>query len=371
MNRTDSVRTLRAPMALALALWMVGPASASPYPYRESLDRNSRASGLGRSEVPLLQRQPGRGARVVGEELFSRYRLSAGAINTGGDYTVEVSETQVRYNGARGWYLQVFKDGSGVRYRNSSYLDQVGSRPASQRLSNEQLEALGREFIAKELATYAPLATNEQLVAFTSVHELEGGQDAFTGAVSRETVASSAVSFSRTVDGVGIVGPGSKIAVIFANDGTPVGFDFDWPTYAKTGETQRVLDVSSIHRRGTTVLPVNPFRSGSTVNRFECGYLDLGVRKKGTAAPLQAACFYHYAVKTVGDAARNRVDPTDGLDVAAYAEPVPAGATVVPDLRWPEAMVLCTGDSRCGVRPAPMPEPVTAPPPTGETPEPQ
>ncbi|MBN1206700.1 MAG: hypothetical protein JXB05_17590 [Myxococcaceae bacterium] len=371
MTSTVSLRTLRAPMALALSLWIVGQASASPYPYREALDRNSRASGLGRSEVPMLQRQPGRGARVVAEELFSRYRLAAGAINTGGEYTIEATADKIRYDGARGWYLQVLKDGTSVRYRNYPYLEEVGTRPVSEKLSNEQLEALGRAFITQELAAYVRMATNEQLEAFSSVHELQGVQEASGTAPMLESVVASTVNFSRTVDGLGIVGPGSKISIIFANDGTPVGFDFDWPTYAPTGQTQQVLDVSSIHLRGSSVLPVDPFREGSTVMRFECGYYDGGARRMDASTPVQAACAYHHVVLTVGDPVRNRLDPTDGLDTAAYIGLVPAGAIVSADPRWPEAMVLCTDDTRCGVRPAPLPAPDSPPPSTGESPEPQ
>ena len=106
-----------------------------------------------------------------------------------------------------------------------------------QRLSNELLEALGRSFISRELGRYVVLANGEELLALSSVHQVSRDQANAPGAPSEEEeVGGSIVSFIRTVEGVPVVGRGSKVAVVFANDGTAVGFDFDWPTYGRTGE---------------------------------------------------------------------------------------------------------------------------------------
>ena len=344
-----------AALAFVTALLLVGTASAASFPYRDDLNRTSRVAGIGPTEVPLLQRQPGRGARVVADEILRRYRDSRSAITTSGEYTQDVSPKRVRYIGASGWYLQVYGDGTAVRYRNYPYLDSAADlgRPVAARLSDERLEALGRAFIARELAGYVTLAKGEEVVAFSSVHEINGSQENVPGssAKRREEVVSSQVNFSRTVRGVAVVGRGSKVSVIFANNGVPLGFDLDWPTYAETGESQPVLGVTDINRRASSVLTVNPFGTGATIRRYECGYFDAGARRRDAAAPIQASCFLHYVVQTVGDTERNKLDPTDGLEKAGYAQPIPVGVRVKADQGWPEAMLLCTGAPGCGTRP--------------------
>lgn len=59
-----------------------------------------------------------------------------------------------------------------------------------------------------------------------------------SGHTEEEKVVSSIVVFGRRVDGVDIVGPGSKIALYVANDGMVFGFDGDWPRYERTAQRQ-------------------------------------------------------------------------------------------------------------------------------------
>ncbi len=332
--------------------------SATSLPYREILNKNSRANGLGRAKLPLLERQPGRGAKVVGAELLARYRDSRAGITTAGAYTSDANGKRVRYTGADGWYLQVYGDGSAVRYRNYPYLDSASNfpLPRTERLPDNRLEALARSFIANDLARYVQLSRSDGLEAFSVVLEIDGFQQNIPGAPVREEVRASTVNFVRTVDGVPVVGRGSKVSVIFANNGMPVGFDLDWPTYAATGETQSVVGPSAVNQRALKILPVNPFAARSTIRRYECGYYDDGARRRDAKAPVQAACFIQYVATTVGDAARNKVDPNDGLFKAGYADAIPAGLVVMADQGWPQAMLLCTGEPGCGKAP-PIPVP--------------
>jgi hypothetical protein len=248
--------------------------SATILPYRQALNRNSRAAGIGRTELLLLQRQPGRGAKLVAGELLSHYRESNFAITTSGQYTMNETAKRIRYVGASGWYLQVYGDGSAIRYRNYPYLDSAANvpLPLSQRIPDEKLEALARSFIATELWRYVQLSKSDGLQAFSTIFEINGSQPNIPGAPVHEEIVATAVNFIRTVDGVPVVGRGSKVSVIFANDGTPIGFDLDWPTYSQTGELQSILSPARISERASKVMAVDPFGPATTIRRFECGY---------------------------------------------------------------------------------------------------
>lgn len=65
-------------------------------------------------------------------------------------------------------------------------------------------------------------------------------QDTTTAPV-QQSAAIDTVIFSRVVNGVAVVGPGSKVAVLFDANHSIVGFDFDWPTYASAGRTQPII----------------------------------------------------------------------------------------------------------------------------------
>ena len=80
--------------------------------------------------------------------------------------------------------------------------------------------------------------------------------------------------------GVPVIGPGSKVAVWFANDRRPVAFDVDWPVYNPLRGRQRVLSRERLMSRvkETTVSPGG--ESGAQVARFECGYVDLGATRR-------------------------------------------------------------------------------------------
>ena len=140
-----------------------------------------------------------------------------------------------------------------------------------------------------------------------------------------EQVLASTVVFTRSVGGVAVVGPGSKIAVTFANDGTPVAFDVDWAPYYTAGPVQAVLPVDRILGRSRAL---GSSASEEKLDRMECGYLDLGGRKRSSGALLQAGCFLQLSIRTPDE---------EGHFLTGLVEAVPAGAVVLPDPSWPEA----------------------------------
>jgi len=152
-----------------------------------------------------------------------------------------------------------------------------------------------------------------------------------------EMVHASTVVFGRTVDGLPVVGPGSKVAVIFANDGQPVGFDYDWAPYAETGETQRILPVDEIRRRGAEYSPFDADDQEVQDLHFECGYVDFGARKRDPGSLLQGGCMRHGVKKWIVDPKAHAKDQGSGHTMMATLDFFPAGEKMQTDATWEQA----------------------------------
>jgi hypothetical protein len=331
--------TLRATV-LALVTY-AGIAHAADYPYRTTLTSKSATSGLGATDVELIKRLPGAGADQVLDMLRARFASSQGAVNTRGASEREQERHSHALKGD-GWLLQVYADGTYVRYRNYAVLEskQNLARPVAQRLSQQALEERGRRFISEALAEAVPLGAGEVLVPLFTEHEINGSRSAtLDAAADVETVTASTVIFGRTIGGISVVGPGSKIAVVFTNDGEAAGFDYDWPRYAMTGQRQGVIAMPQIRQRARGLTTVELDAPGVSVKRVECGYFDAGARRRwrDPSAPIQAACGFHYSQRTLA----NGPTPTDML--AAYVEAIPAGVVIESDAGWPQAIRLTGG----------------------------
>ena len=340
MNRTFS-NLVTAGCALALLI-LPGAARAKDYPQRLGFDDASRAAGLGKTAVPLLERVAGPGADTVASSVLAKFERSTSAIRTDGAVEREVDADHVTFH-TDAWTLQVAGDGTRVNYRNVARLDAAlaTARPLSERLGQDTLEALGRRFIGESLREYIELASNEEILPLYSEFQVVGGGSTRDDVLPEaERVVANTVVFTRTVDGVPVVGGGSKIAVTFLNDGTTAAFDFDWPTYRKTDRQQEVLSVDRIRERGAEVLAFDLNAKDVKVTRFECGLFDPGVRKRDAAALVQSACFVQAERRDIIDAKLNSLDPNSGHIITAIAQALPAGALIERDDRWPEAAAL-------------------------------
>jgi hypothetical protein len=327
--------------ALGLSIVPLG-ANAADFPQRVAIGERSAKSGLGLAEVPLLKRNMGPGLDVMAEQLLADLSKSEDPVNTRGEFKAEKEENRLAFLGT-GWTLQVYGDGTRVRYRNYEYLDGAGAKPlpVAKRLTNAKLEKLGRKFIDTKLGRYALLDKGEALVPYFTEYQIGGVGSTKPGAKPAvEEVFASTVIFARSVDGVLILGPGSKIAVIFANDGQPVGFDMDWARYERTGEMQKVLPLKEIDGRTAKLLPFDLSSPDVKTTRFECGYFDLGGRKRDPEAPIQTACLIHANKRQIVDREAFGKDPKSGHTVAAHMGAIPAGAKVELDKNWPQALAL-------------------------------
>jgi hypothetical protein len=140
-------------------------------------------------------------------------------------------------------------------------------------------------------------------------------------------VLAAVAIFGRTIDRVPVVGSGSKIAVWFDNARQPVGFDVDWPTYRSARE-HRLLSAAELRRRveATTAAPEG--EPSIAVDRFECGYVDLGATRRDRV--VQAGCSITYRGSGRGE-------------TWAKIDFVPAAREVLRERRWPLANALADG----------------------------
>lgn len=330
MKSTLSTIVLSLLVGAALLSALTPTAQAEDSAYRASVNASSMREALGGQSVPLLKTVPFKGGRqkqleqlrkIMGSGLARRLHLQ----NPG---KVRSSDRSLLLPAADGsWYLEVMGDGSVFRYRGG--IDdpkEVDAAARFGRLDMATLERLGHEFIAKQLAPLAPLADGERLVFLGTRYLREGSASEEDQKFTSDVVANLAV-FGREVQGTYVAGPGSKIAVWFSNVGEPVGFDVDWPTYQVTRTAQKTLALGQVWKRLFAYANSPQDLIEKNLSHFECGYVDLGGRKRGTAM-LQAGCFALH----------------DGLlgDDLKYAslEVIPIGQKVVSDKMWPVTQAI-------------------------------
>jgi hypothetical protein len=274
----------------------------------------------------------------------------------------EVERTRVLISG-KDWKLAVFRDGSAAEFINHAATSRAHEIRAdrSRAMALPQLEAAGRDFIARSLADTVLLGPTERLEPEASSARTEGGV-AVDGTSAYSAVVANRIVFTREIDGLPIVGAGSKVTITFLNDGSVESFRYDWPQYTPTERIQTTAPVAEILRRVQRVASVRtdrdfipradyrPSEVGSaqvelggrtTLERLTCGYYDPGVMVREADAPVQAGCYYH-VVYTRGEG--------EFITRAARSGAVPAAQQFEADRSWPEAAVLS------GIDGAPAPE---------------
>jgi hypothetical protein len=346
------MKAMKCAIACSLALAAIGTQSiAAESPQRAALAAQSASVGLGRTSLPLLQRQPGPGADVIESRLLGQLTSKPGAISASGNYKRVQDNAATRIMGDNGWRLSVYADGSAAKFSNWDYhVAHLTAVSSSQRPSLDTLDTWGRAFIKSNLAEIISLGPDEQLVTSHSRYEVEGAGPVGSTEPFVKSVVGAIVVYSRTINGVAIIGEGSKVAIQFTSDGTPWAFSYDWPTYAASGTTQAVLPLATIRQRQAKLVRAPKLAVRQEERRFECGYFDAGVRHRDLNAVVQGGCQSETEFAQVGDATRNAADPANGLFRSGQMVVTPAGATMEADKSWPEIAQLQGGSS--GARPA-------------------
>ena len=319
-------------VVLTVVLAVSGAARAADRPERRAIDEASRREGVGRSSVSLAARSPRAGAGPLAASLASRLGVRPASVRN-----ESAGPGEVRVQGAE-WHLRLQTDGSvGELVRNRS------SRPisATDRLGDDVLVARAKVFVDATLAT--PLAIQPQdIYPLKTSHQIRRAVSK-SGAAAPERVVSSAVVFGRKLDGLPVLGPGSKIVVDLSTDGEVIGCRYDWSRLALKNERQAIASVDTVLRRGTEHTRLRGLRTQDYA-RMECGYYDAGIDATDSGAALQAACMMQEVRR-------------DASGTIAVEEVVPAGIDVRPDGGWPLAERLVGAPLRVGRAPVPIAEP--------------
>ncbi len=295
--------------------------------YLTSLTARALREGFGRDSVELLQPMQGPGraevAKLLGE-MVSRADGAFGRRLAATDLRQSKEDARILTLTGKSSYLEVYADGTKFRLRgNIDDPRELARARGLPRLSQNDLERAGREFVRTALRDFVRLDKDETLT-FLGVRYMTDDAAREKERVGEETVVANIAIFGRELRGVPFVGSGSKIAVWFAGDRSPVGVDVDWPRYRPTGQVQRVLPNGQLRDR----VKKTTNSGNAEVTRFACGYVDLGATRRG--AFIQSGCSIAYTGRRDGD-------------VFARGEFIPAGTQVVRDPKWPLATLIAAG----------------------------
>lgn len=265
-------------------------AAEQDLPYRKAVSTESKAGGLREREVQLLLRVPGPGRELVLEQLLARFP-SRESRSRGGQQQV-----RLRYEADRamargdGWFLEVRANGEWIRYRNSGYITGPRNFPVSMdvRPPAAVLETMARRWIEDDLSPFVKLQPGEELKGWSASYLV--GVEATLGGQVRHSVYASQITLIRVIDGVPVVGPGSKVSVLVANDATLVGFDVDWPELWPSGQSTLTADIDTIRAWAEQRLEAEAGAQRVQERVFECGYYDPGAWLVDPMAPVAPAC---------------------------------------------------------------------------------
>ncbi len=335
-------------MGLLIAAALVPFAvSAKNYEARESLDRKSREKGISTSSLSLLERIPGAGNQDVAEKILKRFKgkndpkkTATFGISDDAEYLVlkEPDQYEIREKNGN-WKIKVWVDGTRFHISDYDYIDtnKIEKIPVEKRFSNEKLEKIGRKYIKDHLADFVETEFGEEIVPLWTEFELMGAESE-DGQKVTDMVNASKVYFGRKIDGIDIVGGGSKISLTVANDGAVIDVMVDWPKYQRSSEIQEIVGIGEIMERLSVYGKKDKSVNKVKLNRFECGYYDPGAKYTDVYGFVQSGCV---AIVT-GDDAENAGNP--GFRVISA---IPSGKTVEWDDNWPEAKAILDDGDLC------------------------
>jgi hypothetical protein len=314
--------------------------------------------GFGRSEVEKLSIAATSNRSKTAERL--REQASSGAFGKLLTFTfdkpTQEDDKTLSFVAEEG-YLQIYADGSRFRLRgNIAKAKPVKADGGKERIEIGRLERLARGYVQGPLKEFVVLQDDESLTFLGSRYFRQGGGSVKERTGQEYLVANIAI-LGREVDGVPVVGSGSKIAVWITPDEEILGVDVDWPQYRRGGRSEPLLSREQLRRRITAASV--PVENSETVRiaRFECGYVDLGATRRKAETPIQPGCAIYY----------KGVETNEMRGVFAREEFVPVGQIVYVDDRWPLATYIArNGEPKPGVAYA---LPKVEPPPSDPLPE--
>lgn len=281
------INGLVATIVIAIALPMYG----HDFEHKKQLNRISKTNNIGRSHVKVLKIEKGEGRKKVKDKAL-RLLKRMGVTDD------REKKEQLLYNefdsmSGGGWQMIVNNEGEKISYINMKLFGEAKKRKNSKKrgaIPPERLAKLGRKFIDENLEEFIQLGEKERLEPFHSFEELDGDMDEKNN--KREAVVGNQIVFTRVIDDITVVGPGSKISVMFANDETPVAFRLDWPRI-KLEKQKKIVENARIEKRIKRIAEMNGYKKTIKKNRYECGYYDPGAEQRW-GDYIQPACYVFY-----------------------------------------------------------------------------
>jgi len=365
------MRYQSASIGMILTAMLSLAASATVYaensPRSDDHARRSLATALDERSLPVLARRSVRTPDATISSLMTSLTKVDQSLSV--EKTSRESERGRVLVIGRDWRLTVFRDGSAAEFINQAAATRAHDKKAelSRAMTFAQLQSSGRDFISRALADTIVLGPAERLEPELTSARMEGGV-AVDGTSAYSAVVANRIVFTREINGIPVVGAGSKVTITFLNDGSVESFRYDWPQYTSTERVQATADVAEILKRVQRVAGIRADRNfvrdsdkasariefdngNATLQRLECGYYDPGVMVRETEAPVQAGCYFH-VVYTRGEG--------DFITHSARSGAVPAGQRFESDRSWPEAAALS------GIDTAPAPDAAEHPVPSRE-----
>jgi hypothetical protein len=355
-------------MILTAVLSMAASATvyAENSPRSDDHARRSLATALDERSLPVLARRSVRTPDATISSLMTSLTKVDQSLSV--EKTSRESERGRLLVTGRDWRLTVFRDGSAAEFINQAAATKAHDKKAepSRAMTFAQLQSAGRDFISRALADTIVLGPTERLEPELTSARMEGGV-AVDGTSAYSAVVANRIVFTREINGIPVVGAGSKVTITFLNDGSVESFRYDWPQYTSTERVQATADVAEILKRVQRVAGIRTDRNfvrdtdkasapieldgKATLQRLACGYYDPGVMVREAEAPVQAGCYFH-VVYTRGEG--------DFITHSARSGAVPAGQRFETDRSWPEAAALT------GIDAAPAPDAAERPVPPRE-----
>jgi hypothetical protein len=317
MSRTHSF--------LALAVFLsAAPTWAETAPFRLQVASDAAADGLSELTFQLFERQPGAGRDARLNEVLALFDGAPGAVQTGSYDDIVIGENFAMAT-AENWLLDVRGEGDWVRFWNLKYAEGPDNTPLAltQKPSLQALDAIARPFISTHLRTLVRLGAGDAIEPWYTSHQISIVE---TVDGKRETfIYASKIVYARTIDGVPVLGPGSKVIVHIAADGTPTGFDVDWSDFVVASLQQTAVSLETVRTRAGLLAAARTGGVAVVEDRLECGYYDTGARRANRAAPMQIGCLSSYRTVDYGK---------------GFLDAIPAAEVVLQDALWPEVALI-------------------------------
>ena len=203
--------------ATVIALTNPGTAFAGSTPRSDEHAKTSLTTGFSVKSLPVLKwrspRSPEATLNVLLRSLPGKTDAPYKILRQQNDPVLRVA--------AQEWRLDIFGSGSAAEYLNEGNAGRAlrTAVEPSQAMRLAQLERSGRDYIAQGLAGVITLTPGDSLTSEAMSARVMGGS-AIDGSSSYSTVLANRMIFTREIEGVPVVGAGSKVAVTFLNDGS-------------------------------------------------------------------------------------------------------------------------------------------------------